>query len=83
MPAPLASIGANFGNARPIGFLLALRAFVALPKAAVENVLDASFVVRERGVKFFNCYAVLFVPVLHAPNIHPKAYLRQGDNSEL
>jgi hypothetical protein len=44
-------------------------------------VLDAGVVIGERGVKFLNRYAVLFVSIFHAPNIHLKAYLRQGDNS--
>jgi hypothetical protein len=83
MPAPLAGVGADFANPRPVGFFLALRADMALTKAAVENVLDASVVVGKRGVKFLNRYAVLLVPVsiFHAPEIAQKPYLRQGDSS--
>jgi hypothetical protein len=45
-------------------------------------VLHASLIIWKRSVKFFNRYAVLFVPVFHAPKIAQKPYLRQGDNSD-
>ena len=83
MSAPLAGVSPNFCHARPVGFFVALRAFVALPKAAVENVLDTSGVIRERCVKFSNRYADFLVVIFHASKITQKAYLRQGDNSVL
>lgn len=81
MAAPLASVGANLAHPRPVRLALTLRASISLSKAAVENVLDASLVIGEHFVKFLNRQTGFLVSVLHAPNIHPKAYLRQGDNS--
>jgi hypothetical protein len=75
MAAPLARISPDFANPRPIGFTLALRAFVTLPKTAVEDVLNASGVIRERGVKFSNRYAGFLIALFHAPKLTQKIIL--------
>ena len=67
MPAPLASKSAGRGHARPAGFLGAFRANMALTKAALKNVLQASFIGRKLLEKFPYRYAVFVIVIFSCP----------------
>lgn len=85
MAAPLAGVSAFSLKTKPLRFLVALRADVALAKANIKQVIQAGFVGRKLRQKFPNCQTGLRLffswRSFHAPNIRPNHYLCQGDNS--
>ena len=82
MPTHSAGKGTSLAQAIPLGFALTRRAFIALTKAAIENMLQAGFIVRELAKKFFQRRPRIHFVRFHASNIHPNHPVRQGDNSE-
>jgi hypothetical protein len=81
MPAPLAGVGAFSLEPKPVGFLGALWADMALTKPDIKQVFQARFVSRITVKKFLNRYARFFFVRFHYPKHTPNHYLCQGDNS--
>ena len=85
MATPLASVSAFGFESKPVGFLGALRADVALSKADGEQMFQTRFISRELRKKFADGQTGLRFffgwRSFHAPNIRPNQYLCQGDNS--
>jgi hypothetical protein len=69
MSAPLTGESASGSHARPVGFLGALRANMALAKATFKDVLQAGLVIRELGEKFFDRDAGAFFVSFHTLNL--------------
>ncbi len=86
MAADATTKGAFGLNPIPLGFALALRAFVTLTKAHVEKVFKTGLIIWELSKKFLQCDTGLgffFARCsFHAPNIRPNHPLCQWDNSE-
>ena len=81
MAADTAAKSAFGLQAIPFGLFAAFRAGMALTKAAIKNVLQASLIVRVLGEKLSDCHAVFITVIFHAPNIRQNRPLCQGDKS--
>lgn len=82
MTAPLAGVGALGLESEPPGLAAALRADMTLPKADVEQMPQARFIIREHCQELPERQADFLTLGFHGLKHTPKPYLCQGDNPE-